>query len=562
MSSIKCPKCRKKLNEAMIYCANCGSYVEDYYLSNEKKQGGDSKKNNILNKVIIICLVLFIVALLAGIAIFIYQNKKITVDNSMEKISTEEVDEVVSQGNDNGEIVEEQENPEYEYVKISVHTDYASKNDGSYTESYYDFEGKSLSLVSYYDDKLVESKSIFDNIGYKIFYLSPNFVSKCENDLNGNCIKTVAYNSDWTINSFWEDDYDENNRKIETRHGDGSVTKYVYDDSGKIIEESDEDGDVTRYVYDDSNNLIKETFYDGLELINEVTYEYDQNNNCVYKVDKLGEEKTNEYIYDSDNNILYNLTSYNGKKSIETYYTYDNGLKVLAVENAYNDDGSKNLLLTVKYEYGKSKKHEHNLEYSAYGYNMHKGYCADSDCDYFVILGCKFDADTCELCGAEKEDIYFNGVNIYEIDESVSSMSSNQRIDIKDYHDSVPSVWFGGTLDYELATGINDSKPIIISDDWDDISYIYDKAIEIYASANGDGYFLKWTKECDMFSIYGLYVGMTKDDVKELAQKDGAIFDGEKYSTSESSSNNEQINITFSNDKVDSILFSKQVSTY
>ena len=83
----------------------------------------------------------------------------------------------------------------------------------------------------YGDDINIKDRSIYDDVGNKIYYENPY--------------------GDW-----WKYEYDDNGNLIYQEHSSGYWGKYEYDGNGNLIYKEDSHGDWVKRDYDDKGNQI------------------------------------------------------------------------------------------------------------------------------------------------------------------------------------------------------------------------------------------------------------------------------------------------------------------
>ena len=138
-----------------------------------------------------------------------------------------------------------------------------------------------------------------------------------------------------------------------------STTEYKYDNNGNCVKKVDTafDGDIstTEYEYDNTGNCVKEvcTGYSGDTSTTE--YEYDSNGNCVKEVyaNSRDYSSTTEYKYDDNANCVEAVFTGAGGGISTTRYTYDNKGSCIkevctgysgfmnATEYKYDDNGNR-----------------------------------------------------------------------------------------------------------------------------------------------------------------------------------------------------------------------------
>jgi hypothetical protein len=197
-------------------------------------------------------------------------------------------------------------------------------------------EEEARDLYKYNNNELIEYKSWFKDPGKNQRKRWKHGIIE-NTEENGNIIKLVKENRD-------DDDYKIVEKTIKTKDGKLISTEVNTFDGVYYYDEYNEKGELTisinehefsngrhhetyKYEYDNKENIILRKTYENDILVEEITYQYTQNNLVAVKI-------TNSYRYDT---ILRNEFQYNDsgnkisekrfEKNIETlswHYIYDN----------------------------------------------------------------------------------------------------------------------------------------------------------------------------------------------------------------------------------------------
>ncbi len=101
----------------------------------------------------------------------------------------------------------------------------------------------------------------------------------------------------------------------------------------------------------------------------------------------------------------------------------------------------------------------------------------------------------------------------------VDTEATSSNVDLKDYSDQLIEE-YGGKLEDNLASALNTSVEVVDDEFSTDVT-LCSGAIEIIGSDNGTGFFIEQTKKIDGFSIYGVSIGMSKDDAVKALEEQG-----------------------------------------
>lgn len=207
---------------------------------------------------------------------------------------------------------------------------------------------------------------LYDDTGNVIQVNDPNSgITKITYDANGNVLAVVDPKGNKTTYT-----YDAFNRRLSTTLNNGQIRRFTYDAAGNVLTEIPPTGESIVRVYDALSRMTSQSEYNASsELTRQMTYEYDENNNIISKVDELSGNRI-AYTYDVLNRIISVTDQYGqtlaygydkaGNRTSLTYpgdktavYGFDDADRLLSVtdwlgnKTAYNRNDSGQLIQTI-----------------------------------------------------------------------------------------------------------------------------------------------------------------------------------------------------------------------